>query len=200
MIILAGCSYDVALASCTYISIAHLTTLSHTFFNEIQSIRGIATSDSEGTNPVLVKLKPDESDLRKVEIDEGDEDEYSWDEAEDSWDYPDYDVIDEDEEDPDNAELALFGNEFMSDGRGGRFVGNNRNNFRRRRDFRGSRNFRRNDFRGSHNFRRNDFRRGRNFRRNDFGRGRDFRRNDFGRGRDFSRNDFGRGRDFGRNF
>ena len=160
--LLIWCSFSL-----TYISIAHLTTLSHTFFNEIQSIRGIATSDSEGTNPVLVKLKPDESDLRKVEIDEGDEDEYSWDEAEDSWDwdYPD-DGIDEDEEDPDNAELALFGNEFMSEGRGGRFVGNNRNNFRRRRDFRGSRNFRRNDFRGSRNFRRNDFGRGRDFSRN----------------------------------
>ena len=40
---------------------------------------------------------------------------------------------------PDNAELALFGNELMSEGRGRR-VGNNRNNFRRRRNFRGSRN------------------------------------------------------------
>jgi len=192
-------------------SIAHLTL--YLILIEIQSVRGIATSDSEGTNPVLAKVKPDESDLRKVEIDEDediishrklekiiDEDEDSWDEEdEDSWDYPD-DDIDEDEEDPDNAELALFGNEFMSEGRGGRFVGNNRNNFRRRRDFRGSRNFRRNDFRGSRNFRRNDFRRGRNFRRNDFGRDRDFRRNNFRRGRDFSRNDFGRGRDFGRNF
>jgi len=47
-------------------------------------------------------------------------------------------------EDPDNAELALFGNEFMSEGRGGRRVGNNRNNIRRRRNSRGSRNFRRN--------------------------------------------------------
>src|SRR6056300_1089765 len=95
--------------------------------------------------------------------------------SEDSWDYPD-DVIDEEDPD-DNAELAFFGDEFMSEGRGGRRVGNNRNNFRRRRDFRGRRNFRRTDFRGSRNFRRNDFRRGRNFRRNDFGRGRDFGRN-----------------------
>ncbi len=159
----------------------HLTlSHTHTFFNEIQSVRGIATSESEATNPVLAKVELDESDLRKVESDEDeditshrklekiiDEDEDSWDEEdEDSWDYPD-DVVDdidedeEDEEDPDNAELALFGNEFMS--RGGRRVGN-RN--RRRRNFRGSRNFRRNDFRRGRDFRRNDFRRGRGFSRN----------------------------------
>jgi len=46
-------------------------------------------------------------------------------------------------EDEDNTELALFGNELMRKGRG-RFVGNNRNNIRRRRNSRGSRNFRRN--------------------------------------------------------
>jgi len=180
----------------------HLTlSHTHTFFNQIQSIRGIATSDSESTNSVLAKVELDESDLRKVESDEDediishrklekiiDEDEDSWDEEdEDSWDYPDDVVdIDEDEEDPDNAELALFGNEFMSEGRGGRRVGNNR----RRRNFRGGR-----------NFRRNDFRRGRNFRRNDFRRGRDFRRNDFRRGRGFSRNSNRFCRElYGRNF
>jgi hypothetical protein len=166
----------------------HLTlSHTHTFFNQIQSIRGIATSDSESTNSVLAKVELDESDLHKVESDE-DEDIISHrklekiiDEDEDSWDYPDDVVdIDEDEEDPDNAELALFGNEFMSEGRGGRRVGNNR----RRR-----------------NFRRNDFRRGRNFRRNDFRRGRDFRRNDFRRGRGFSRNSNRFCRElYGRNF
>ena len=171
---LAGCSYDVHFMSIQYPS--HIISYSH-FFNQIQSIRGIATSDSESTNPVLAKVELDESDLRKVEIDGGsshrklekiidEDDEDSWDEEdEDSWDYPDdvIDDIDEDEEDPDNAELALFGNEFMSRG-----------------DFSGSRNFRRNNrnFRGSRNFRRrNDFRRGRNFRRNDFRRGRGFSRN-----------------------
>jgi hypothetical protein len=154
------------------------------------SIRGIATSDSESTNSVLAKVELGESDLRKVESDEDediishrklekiiDEDEDSWDEEdEDSWDYPDDVVdIDEDEEDPDNAELALFGNEFMSEGRGGRRVGNNR--------------------------RRRNFRRGRNFRRNDFRRGRDFRRNDFRRGRGFSRNSNRLCRElYGRNF
>ena len=188
----------------------HLTlSHTHTSFNQIQSVRGIATSDSESTNPVLAKVELDESDLRKVEIDGGsshrklekiidededEDDEDSWDEEdEDSWDYPDdvIDDIDEDEEDPDNAELALFGNEFMS--RGGS-----------RRNFRGRRNFRRNNrnFRGRRNFRRrNDFRRGRNFRRNDFRRGRDFRRNDFRRGRGFSRNSDRFCRElYGRNF
>ena len=181
---------------CTLYDYEYSVSISHylilvLFFNQIQSVRGIATSDSESINPVLAKVELDESDLRKVERDEGDEDEDiishrklekiidedededSWDEEdEDSWDYPDdaaddIDEDEEDEEDPDNAELALFGNEFMS--RGGS-----------RRNFRGSRNFRRNNrnFRGRRNFRRrNDFRRGRNFRRNDFRRGRGFSRN-----------------------
>ena len=199
---------------CTLYDYEYSVSISHylilvLFFNQIQSVRGIATSDSESTNPVLAKVELDESDLRKVEIDGGsshrklekiidededEDDEDSWDEEdEDSWDYPDdvIDDIDEDEEDPDNAELALFGNEFMS--RGGS-----------RRNFRGSRNFRRNNrnFRGRRNFRRrNDFRRGRNFRRNDFRRGRDFRRNDFRRGRGFSRNSDRFCRElYGRNF
>ena len=193
----------------TFISIQYSVSISHyliltLFFNQIQSVRGIATSDSESTNPVLAKVELDESDLRKVERDEDEdiishrkletyEDEDSWDEEdedEDSWDYPDdvVDDIDEDEEDPDNAELALFGNEFMSRGD---FRGRSRNFRRNNRNFRGSRNFRR----------RNDFRRGRNFRRNDFRRGRDFRRNDFRRGRGFSRNSNRFCRElYGRNF
>jgi len=49
----------------------HLTlSHTHTFFNQIQSIRGIATSDSESTNSVLAKVELDESDSRKVESDE----------------------------------------------------------------------------------------------------------------------------------
>ena len=53
---------------------SHIISYSH-FFKQIQSIRGIATSDSESTHPVLAKVELDESDLRKVERAEGDEDE-----------------------------------------------------------------------------------------------------------------------------